>query len=55
MARHMFRSIGSGVAVRAGDDHRADASCFADDVVIDFPSTAPAIDRMRKAFVADER
>src|SRR2546430_16262166 len=28
--------------------------CFADEVVIDFPSVAPAVDRIRKAFLADE-
>jgi hypothetical protein len=28
--------------------------CFADEVVIDFPSVAPAVDRMRKGFLADE-
>jgi hypothetical protein len=55
MARHTFRSISSDVAVRAGDEARSDISCFADDVVVDFPSTARAIDRMRKAFVPDER
>ena len=30
-------------------------SCFADEVVIDFPSAARAIDRIRRAFLADER
>lgn len=30
-------------------------SCFADEVVIDFPSAARAIDRIRHAFVAEER
>ena len=28
--------------------------CFADEVVIDFPSVASAVDRIRKAFLADE-
>ena len=31
------------------------ADCFADEVVIDFPSVAPAVDRMRRAFLVDER
>jgi DnaJ-class molecular chaperone len=44
------------VAVIGVSDTRHDAaSCFADEVVIDFPSVAPAVDRMRRAFVADER
>jgi DnaJ-class molecular chaperone len=46
---------GDQVAVVGVDDGRHDASCFADEVVIDFPSVAPAVDRMRRAFVADER
>jgi hypothetical protein len=41
--------------VKAGDDSRPDTSCFADEVVIDFPSPARAIDRIRRAFIADER
>ena len=28
--------------------------CFADEVVIDFPSVAPAVDRIRRAFLGDE-
>lgn len=30
------------------------ADCFADEVVIDFPSMAPAVDRIRRSFLADE-
>jgi hypothetical protein len=41
------------IAVKSGDRHEAD--CFADEVVIDFPSVAPAIDRIRRTFLADER
>jgi hypothetical protein len=56
MRGNTFRPIGGfQVAVVGADDARHDASCFADEVVIDFPSVAPAIDRMRRAFVADER
>jgi DnaJ-class molecular chaperone len=48
--------FGDPVAVIGVSDARHDAaSCFADDVVVDFPSVAPAVDRMRRAFVADER
>ena len=46
---------GDQVAVVGVDDSRPDAVCFADEVVIDFPSVAPAVDRMRRAFVAEER
>jgi hypothetical protein len=56
MHGNTFRPFGGDqVAVIGVDDGRHDASCFADEVVIDFPSVAPAIDRMRRAFVADER
>jgi hypothetical protein len=56
MRRHAFRPFGGDhVAVIAGDDVRHEASCLADEVVIDFPSVAPAVDRMRSAFVAEER
>jgi len=54
----MFRPFGGdhGAAVVGVEDGRHDdASCFADEVAIDFPSVAPAVDRMRRAFVADER
>src|SRR5690348_7127462 len=59
MAWNGFRSSGrdaggSAIAVRGGDESRPDRQVFADEVVIDFPSVAPAIDRMRSAFVADE-
>jgi hypothetical protein len=43
------------VAVHGGDDTRHDRRWFADEVVIDFPSVAPAVERMRNAFIADER
>lgn len=43
------------MAVISGDDVRHDDSCLADEVVIDFPSVAPAVDRIRSAFIADER
>lgn len=37
------------------DDSCQDVSCFADEVNIDFPSMAPAVERMRRSFLADER
>jgi hypothetical protein len=56
MGGRTFRSFGPGsVALFDGADARPDRGCFADEVVIDFPSVAPAIDRMRSAFLEDER
>jgi hypothetical protein len=40
--------------VRGGEEPRHDRRWFADEVAIDFPSVAPAIERMRSAFVAEE-
>jgi hypothetical protein len=37
------------------EDSRQDANWFADEVSIDFPSVAPAVERMRRSFLADER
>jgi len=37
-----------------GVDTARETSCFADEVVIDFPSVAPAVERIRRAFLADE-
>jgi hypothetical protein len=55
MRRRTFRPHGGdSVAVIAGED-RHDASCFADEVAIDFPSVDLAIARIRRAFLADER
>ena len=55
MRRGTFRPHGGdSVAVVAGDD-RHDASCFADEVAIDFPSVDVALARIRRAFLADER
>jgi hypothetical protein len=51
----MFRPFGDSlVAAAPGDAGRDAASCFADEVVVDFPSVAPALDRIRSAFLADE-
>jgi len=51
----MFRPHGGDqVSVISGDD-RHEASCFADEVAIDFPSVAVALARIRRAFLADER
>ncbi len=56
MPGHAFRPFGGdSIAVMTGDELRHDVSCFADDVVVDFPSVSRAVDRMRSAFLADER
>jgi hypothetical protein len=56
MGGRTFRPIGRGsVAIFDGGDARSAARCFADEVVIDFPSVAPAVDRMRSAFLEEER
>lgn len=54
MSGHTFRPFGSSAVVAAGVDLSQESSCFADEVVVDFPSVAPAVDRMRTAFLADE-
>ena len=56
MPGRAFRPFGSdSIAVMTGDDSRHDVNCFDDDVVVDFPSISHAVDRIRSAFVADER
>jgi hypothetical protein len=51
----MFRPSGDSVAaITAGDSGCVESSCFADEVIVDFPSVAPALDRIRSAFLADE-
>ena len=56
MGENTFRPFGAGSVATVGDTDRCpNASCFADEVVVDFPSVAPAVDRMRSAFLADER
>jgi len=56
MGGRTFRPFGRGqIGLFDGADARPDAGCFADEVVIDFPSVAPAVDRMRNAFLEEER
>ena len=55
MTGDAFRPLGGEpVALVATDDSRVDVSCFADEVVIDFPSVALAVDRIRRGFLVDE-
>lgn len=50
-----FRPFGGDqVGVMTGEQSTHEISCFADEVVIDFPSVAPAVERIRRAFLADE-
>jgi DnaJ-class molecular chaperone len=55
MERHAFGGFGGpAIAVRGSDEIRHDRRWFADEVVVDFPSVAPAVERIRSAFVAEE-
>ena len=55
MRGNTFRPIGGDrVGVLTGDEGAHEISCFSDEVVIDFPSVAPAVERIRRAFLADE-
>jgi hypothetical protein len=54
MSGDAFRPLGEPVALVSTDDTRVDVSCFADEVVIDFPSVALAVDRIRRGFLVDE-
>ncbi len=56
MGGRTFRPFGPGsVALFDRGEPRPHGDCFADEVVIDFPSVAHALDRMRSSFLADER
>jgi hypothetical protein len=56
MGGRTIRPFGRGsVAILDGGDAGPVAGCFADEVVVDFPSVAPAVDRMRSAFLEEER
>lgn len=56
MGGNTFRPFGGDyVAVVSMEDNRHDVSCFADEVIVDFPSMATAVDRIRRAFLADDR
>jgi hypothetical protein len=56
MEGKIFRPVSAGsVTVDDGMDGRLEARCFADEVVVDFPSAAPAIARILSAFLLDER
>ena len=55
MHGHTSRRFGrEHVAVMAREDLRHDANCFADEVAVDFPSVAPAVERIRRSFLGEE-
>jgi len=55
MSGDAYRPLGGEpVALVSVDDTHVDVGCFADEVVIDFPSVALAVDRIRRGFLADE-
>lgn len=53
----MFHPRGDAIAVLGGEDAGppAHVDCFADEVVIDFPSVAPAVEKIRHAFTEADR
>jgi hypothetical protein len=55
MRGHTFRPSRGGSLAALDAEDRHDTSCFADEVIIDFPSVAPAVHRIRRAFLAEER
>jgi len=50
-----FRPLGAHRRTLLTGDGHPDARCFADEVVIDFPSVDGAVDRIRRGFLAEER
>jgi len=55
MSGDAFRHLGGEpVALVSTDESRMDVNWFADEVVIDFPSVALAVDRIRRGFMVDE-
>lgn len=56
MRRPLFhRGNGDEIARLTEHDYRHESLCFADEVVIDFPSMRRAVERMRRSFLLDER
>ena len=45
----------SPLVIHGGVECGVDVDCFADEVGIDFPSVIPAVDRIRRSFLAEER
>ena len=56
MGWNTLRPVGGhALAVQGREEIRHERRWFADEVVIDFPSLAPAVERMRRAFLEDDR
>jgi hypothetical protein len=55
MSGNMIRPFGRGPTAVSSCAWPPGANCFADEVVVDFPSVAPAVDRIRSAFLAEEQ
>ena len=56
MSGYAFRPFGRDSLVVPGDAAAGvDASCFSDEVVVDFPSVAAAVERIRRSFLHDEQ
>jgi hypothetical protein len=56
MSGYAFRPFGRDSLVVSGSDAAGvDASCFADEVVVDFPSVAAAVERIRRSFLDEEQ
>lgn len=56
MSGHTSRPYGRAAFVLSDAmEYRVESRCFSDEVVVDFPSVAPAVERMRRAFLAEER
>jgi len=50
-----FQPLGAHRRTLLTGEDRLDGRCFADEVVIDFPSVDGAVDRIRRGFLAEER
>ena len=55
MHEYTFRRTADSAALMTREGSRDDVNWFADEVCIDFPSPALAIERVRQSFLADER
>jgi hypothetical protein len=54
MSGNGFGFGGHAIAVRGADEIRHERRWFADEVVVDFPSVIPAVERMRHAFAIED-
>ena len=52
MNGHTFRPSDDGTLTASDDPQQDESRCFDDEVIVDFPSVAPAVDRIRQAFLS---